>query len=51
MYVLFEAAVENDILGQNPVKKSVKVPPGRKAKEKRVLSVEEQKNFWIPLTV
>ena len=45
MYVLFEAAVENDILGRNPVKKSVKVPPGRKAKEKRVLSVEEQKIF------
>ena len=45
MYVLFEAAVENDILGRNPVKKSVKVPPGRKSKEKRVLSVEEQKLF------
>lgn len=45
MHVLFDAAVENDILGRNPVKKSVKVPPGRKPKEKRVLSVEEQKIF------
>lgn len=45
LYTMFEAAVENEILVRNPVKKSVKIPECRKAKKTRALTVEEQKLF------
>ena len=45
LYTLFEAAVENDILLRNPVKKTVKIPQSKKPKKRRVLTVEEQKRF------
>ena len=32
LYTMFEAAVENDILRHNPVKKSVKIPESKKPK-------------------
>lgn len=48
MHVLFEAAVENDLLIYNPVRKNVYVKKetqtGNK-KERRVLSLEEQRHF------
>ncbi len=51
LYVLFEAAVENDILGRNPVKKSVKVPPGKRQKKKGFCQLRNKKSFWMLSTV
>lgn len=45
LFTMFESAVENDVLLRNPVKKSVKIPESKKPKERRVLTVEEQKIF------
>lgn len=45
MRMLFDSAVENDLLAKNPVTKSVKCTSGRKAKAMRALTVNEQKIF------
>lgn len=44
MAVLFSTAKENDIISDNPIKKSVKCPKKPEVKT-RVLSIEEQKAF------
>lgn len=43
LYTMFEAAVENDVLMRNPVKKSVKIPESKKPKERRVLTIRRAK--------
>lgn len=46
MHVMFEAALENDLIMKNPVKKSVTVKnKSVQKKEPRVLTIEEQKMF------
>ena len=45
MRMLFDCAVENELLTKNPVTKSVKCTSGKKAKEMRALTIEEQKLF------
>lgn len=45
MYMLFESALDNEIIDRNPVKKSVKAKSSVKQKPRRVLTVEEQKAF------
>lgn len=45
MRMMFDSAVENELLTKNPVTKSVKCTSGRKAKEMRALTIEEQKLF------
>lgn len=45
MYGFFESAVENDLITKNPVTKAVKCTSGKQSKDKRVLTVEEQKIF------
>lgn len=45
MRMLFDCAVENELLVKNPVTKSVKCTSGKKAKEMRALTIEEQKLF------
>lgn len=45
MRMLFDSAVENELLTRNPVTKSVKCTSGRKAKAMRALTIEEQKLF------
>lgn len=45
MWMLFDSAVENELLSKNPVTKSVKCTSGRKPKEMRALTIEEQKIF------
>lgn len=48
MHVLFESAVENDLILKNPVKKNVTVKKDlnrENIREKRVLSMDEQKYF------
>ena len=45
MWMLFDSAVENDFLLKNPVTKSVKCTSGRKPKETRALTIQEQKLF------
>lgn len=45
MRMMFDSAVENELLIKNPVTKSVKCTGGRKAKAMRALTIEEQKLF------
>lgn len=45
MWMMFDSAVENDLISKNPVTKSVKCTSGRKSKEKRALTIDEQKLF------
>lgn len=45
MWMLFDSAVENELIEKNPVTKSVKCTSGRKSKEMRALTVDEQKLF------
>lgn len=45
MRMLFDCAVENELLAKNPVTKSVKCTSGRKAKQMRTLTIEEQRSF------
>lgn len=45
MSMMFGCAVENEIIPKNPVTNSVKCASGRKKKEPRVLTVDEQKIF------
>ncbi len=45
MRMMFDSAVENELLAKNPVTKSVKCTSGRKAKTMRALTIEEQKLF------
>ena len=45
MRMLFDCAVENELIGKNPVTKSVKCTCGRKAKQMRALTIEEQRLF------
>lgn len=45
MRMMFDSAVENELLTKNPVTKSVKCTSGRKAKAMRALTIEEQKLF------
>lgn len=45
MRMMFDSAVENELLAKNPVTKSVRCTSGRKAKEMRALTIEEQKLF------
>lgn len=43
MFSLFDAAVENNLISSNPVKRSVKAVSDKMPKERRVLRKEEQK--------
>ena len=45
MWMLFDSALENDLIAKNPVTKSVKCTSGRKPKEMRALTIEEQRLF------
>lgn len=45
MRMMFDSAVENELLAKNPVTKSVKCTGGKKAKTMRALTIEEQKLF------
>lgn len=45
MRMLFDSAVENELLAKNPVTKSVKCKSMQKPKEMRVLTIDEQKLF------
>lgn len=45
MWMIFDSAIENELLVKNPVTKSVKCTSGRKSKEKRALTIEEQRVF------
>lgn len=45
MWMMFDSAVENELLSKNPVTRSVKCTSGRKSKEMRALTIEEQKLF------
>ncbi len=45
MRMMFDSAVENELLAKNPVTKSVKCTSGKKAKAMRALTIEEQKLF------
>lgn len=45
MRMLFDCAVENELLTKNPVTKSVKCTSGKKAKEMQALTIDEQKLF------
>lgn len=45
MRMIFDSAVENELLAKNPVTKSVKCTSGRKAKAMRALTIKEQKLF------
>lgn len=45
MWMMFDSALENELLIKNPVTKSVKCTSGRKPKEIRALTVEEQRIF------
>ena len=45
MRMLFDCAVENELLAKNPVTKSVKCTCGKKTKEMRALTIEEQRLF------
>lgn len=47
MNIIFQQAVENDLIIKNPIKKSVKCKGGADSKEKRVLTIEEQKAFLM----
>lgn len=43
--MLFDCAVENEIISKNPVTKVVKCTGGRKSKEMRALTIDEQRLF------
>lgn len=45
MRMMFDSAVENELISKNPVTKSVKCTSGRKPKEMRALTIEEQRLF------
>ena len=45
MRMLFDSAVENELLSKNPVTKSVKSTSSKQSKEMRALTIEEQKLF------
>ncbi len=45
LWVLLDSAVENELLFKNPVTKSVKCKSGKKSKDKRVLTTDEQCAF------
>ncbi len=45
MWMMFDSAVENELISKNPVTKSVKCTSGRKPKEMRALTIEEQRLF------
>lgn len=45
IWMLFDSAVENELISKNPVTKSVKCTSGREAKQMRALTIEEQKLF------
>lgn len=45
MKILFEDAVENEIIVKNPVKKSVQCTQGEESKAKTAMTVDEQKKF------
>lgn len=45
MKILFEDAVENEIIIRNPVKNSVQCTQGKESGTKTAMTVEEQKNF------
>lgn len=45
MHMMFDSALENEIIAKNPVTKSVKCTNGKKSKEVRALTVKEQKCF------
>lgn len=45
MRMMFDSALENEIITKNPVTKSVKCTNGKKSKEVRALTVKEQKCF------
>lgn len=45
MRMMFDSAVENELLAKNPVTKSVKCTSGRSAKKMRALTIDEQKLF------
>lgn len=45
MRMMFDSAVENELLYKNPVTKSVKCTAGRNPKEMRALTIDEQKLF------
>ncbi len=45
MWMMFDGALENELINKNPVTKSVKCTSGRKPKEMRALTIGEQKLF------
>ena len=45
MGAMFSSALENELIGKNPVTKSVKCKSGKPSKEARVLTIEEQRLF------
>ena len=45
MRMLFDSAVENELLAKNPVTKSVKCKSGKESKAMRALTISEQKLF------
>ena len=45
IYMLFDSAMENELIVKNPVTKNVKCISGRKTKQMRALTIEEQKLF------
>ena len=45
MKIIFEDAVENEIIARNPVKKSVQCTQGEESETKTAMTVEEQKTF------
>lgn len=45
MWMMFDSAVENEMLSRNPITRSIKCTSGRKSKEMRALTIEEQKLF------
>lgn len=45
MRMMFDSAVENELISKNPITKSVRCTSGRKAKAMRALTIAEQKLF------
>ncbi len=45
MFGFFQSAVENDVISSNPIRRSVRIPSGGETKERRVLSIDEQRRF------
>lgn len=46
LYNILEYACQNDLLIKNPCNKAVKANMGRKTKERRALTIDEQKTFY-----